>query len=311
MKNMLDESNNDLLLNLSSTEMLEKTNLALINILEDFTEDKKHEEELHKGVMNILEDLNDEKRITELLNDKLQHEIAEHNRALTKLMIANQDLETFSYSVSHDLRAPLRHITGFIQLLQKTTQSTFDDKAIRYMETISDSAKRMGLLIDELLQFSRLGRAELQTQLVKFDQLVNEVIMEFQNDITGRNVNWEIGSLPTIEADRVLIRQVIINLISNALKFTKERNPAVIVIDSHLQENGFYLFWVKDNGVGFDHKYINKLFGVFQRLHSNFEFEGNGIGLAIIKSIINKHGGEVRAEGEINKGATFYFTLKS
>jgi K+-sensing histidine kinase KdpD len=236
---------------------------------------------------------------------KLNHELAKRARDLET---SNNELESFAYSVSHDLRAPLRHVVGYSELLQKQASSLLDEKSRRFMQTILESAKRMGNLIDDLLAFSRIGRAETKNTLVSLDQLVKEVVAEIGQDTTGRDIVWKIDPLPVCYGDRSMLRLVIFNLLSNAVKFTRMRAQAEIEIGYVDGENEVEVF-VKDNGAGFDMQYVDKLFGVFQRLHLPEEFEGTGIGLATVRRIIHRHGGEVRAEGSVDQGATFYFSL--
>jgi len=225
------------------------------------------------------------------------------------LRSANQELEAFSYSVSHDLRAPLRHVSGFVELLQRDATSTFSEKGREYLRTITQSAKRMGSLIDDLLAFSRVGRVAMQKSDVNLGELVEEVIGEFRNETQGRNIEWKIDRLPVLWADRALIRMVLMNLIGNAVKFTRTRGAPVIELRSLFPENGQAVFCVHDNGVGFDSKYIDKLFGVFQRLHRAEEFEGTGIGLANVQRIVLRHGGKVWAESSVDQGAAFFISI--
>ena len=225
-----------------------------------------------------------------------------------QLQAANTELEAFSYSVSHDLRAPLRHIDGFADLLMKHAGSTLDEKGRRYIKTIADSAKRMGALIDDLLVFSRIGRAELHERKVDLNFLSDEVISELRVETEGRNVDWRRQGLPVVIGDPSLLRQVLVNLFSNAVKYTRPRDPAVIEIGFETSPSEFTIY-VRDNGVGFDMAYVNKLFGVFHRLHRGDEFEGTGIGLANVQRIIRRHGGRTWAEGKVGEGATFYFSL--
>jgi len=226
----------------------------------------------------------------------------------TELETSNNELESFAYSVSHDLRAPLRHVVGYSELLQKQACSLLDEKSRRYTRTILESAKRMGNLIDDLLAFSRIGRAETKKTLVSLDQLVKEVVAETRLDTGGRDIVWKIHPLPVCYGDRSMLRLVIGNLLSNAVKFTRMRAQAEIEIGCADGEDEVEVF-VRDNGAGFDMQYVDKLFGVFQRLHLPEEFEGTGIGLATVRRIIHRHGGEVRAEGGVDQGATLYFSL--
>ena len=225
-----------------------------------------------------------------------------------ELEAANKELEAFAYSVSHDLRSPLRHIDGFLELLQQRTAGTLDERSQHYMDTISDSAKRMGQLIDDLLTFSRMGRHELSKTLVDLGALVQDVIWELGPEMQGRIINWCIVDLPTVIGDQAMLRLVLVNLLSNALKFTRGNSQTDIEIGCRIGEKETIIF-ICDNGVGFDMAYSDKLFGVFQRLHHSDEFEGTGIGLANVYRIINRHGGKVWAKGQINQGATFYFSL--
>jgi signal transduction histidine kinase len=235
----------------------------------------------------------------------LNQELAKRSAELESI---NKELEAFAYSVSHDLRAPLRHMAGYTELLQKKASSTLDEKSNRYLAMILDSAKRMGNLIDDLLAFSRIGRTETQKTLVSLAQLVTEALTEVRQDTEGRNISWKIGALPDFYGDRSMLRLVLVNLISNAIKFTRTRQQAEIEIGCTDGNKGDLVVFVRDNGVGFDMKYVNKLFGVFQRLHQSDAFEGTGIGLATVQRIIHRHGGKVWAEGAVDSGATFYFS---
>jgi PAS domain S-box-containing protein len=230
-------------------------------------------------------------------------------RRSTELEGTNKELEAFAYSISHDLRAPLRHMVGYTELLQKHAAPTTDDKGRRYMMMILEAAKRMGTLIDDLLAFSRIGRAETRETMVSLDQLVKEVQSELLHDTEGRNLTWKIGTLPDLYGDRSMLKLVLVNLVSNAVKFTRTRPAPEIEIGSNDAKSDGVVVFVKDNGVGFDMKYVNKLFGVFQRLHRADEFEGTGIGLATVQRIVHRHGGKVWAEGHVGGGAAFYLSL--
>jgi light-regulated signal transduction histidine kinase (bacteriophytochrome) len=239
-----------------------------------------------------------------LENIELEQRVRERTDALEA---ANKELEAFSYSVSHDLRAPLRHIDGFADLL-KDSSRTLTDSDRHYLDRIINSARQMGVLIDDLLDFSRMGRAEMRRTKIDLQALVEEVLTALQPEIEGRNIVWKKGPLPTVQADPSLLRQVFSNLIFNAIKYSRPRNPAEIEIGAS-EEAGETVIFIRDNGVGFDMQYATRLFGVFQRLHSAEEFEGTGIGLANVRRIIARHGGRTWAEGKVDTGATFYFSL--
>ena len=234
---------------------------------------------------------------------------AELNRHMQEIETANKELEAFSYSVSHDLRAPLRHITGFVELLNKRDLASLDEKSRHYLEVISTASRQMGVLIDDLLSFSRMGRAEMMKTRVDFGTLVEEVVDALQDEAKGREIAWEIAPLPVVEGDAAMLRQVMFNLIANALKFTRSRSQARIEIGAVIDQPDETIFYVRDNGVGFDMKYADKLFGLFQRLHSSDEFEGTGVGLANVQRIIRRHEGRIWAEGAVDGGAVFWFSL--
>jgi signal transduction histidine kinase len=242
------------------------------------------------------------------LKQRQQRE-AEIGKLNQELVAANKELEAFAYSVSHDLRAPLRHLVGYSELLLKHAPNSLDDKSQRYIQTILESGKRMGNLIDDLLAFSRIGRTESRMTEVDLQQLVNEVVSEIVQQRKGQDISWKIGALPVCYGDRSLLKLVVGNLLSNAAKFSSARRPAKIEIGSVDGNTNTTELFVRDNGVGFDMQYANKLFGVFQRLHRADEFEGTGIGLATVQRIVHRHGGMVRAEGAVDQGATFYFSL--
>ena len=255
----------------------------------------------------ILETNNDitERKRREQDIQNLNQELAKRS---TELESINKELEAFAYSISHDLRAPLRHMAGYTELLQKRVSPGLDEKSNHYIMVMLESAKRMGNLIDDLLAFSRIGRAETQKTVVNLAQLVREALSELREDTEGRNIAWKIGTLPDFYGDRSMLRLVLVNLISNAVKFTRTRPQAEIEIGSDNGNRDELIVFIRDNGVGFDMKYVNKLFGVFQRLHQADEFEGTGIGLATVQRIIHRHGGKVWAEGVVDSGATFYFS---
>jgi light-regulated signal transduction histidine kinase (bacteriophytochrome) len=240
------------------------------------------------------------------LNSDLEQRVAERT---TELQAANEEMEAFSYSVAHDLRAPLRHVTAFVELLQKDAAPSLSEINCGHLTTISRASKRMVELIDDLLAFSRVGRAEMQKTECDLDQLVKETLRDFQADTQERKIVWEIHPLPSVRADGALLRLVLVNLISNAVKFSGNRAAAKIEIGCAPGAKGETVIFIRDNGAGFDPEYAGKLFGVFQRLHSRDEFEGTGIGLANVQRIIKRHGGRVWAEGVVNRGATFYFSI--
>ena len=267
---------------------------------------------VRRRIESDLRDARDNLRVELEQRKRREDEIRKLNNELAKrasdLETSNNELESFAYSVSHDLRAPLRHVVGFSELLQKQASSLLDEKSRRYTQTILEASKRMGNLIDDLLAFSRIGRAETKNTPVSLDQLVNDVVAEIRQDTGGQDIMWKIDPLPVCYGDRSMLRLVIFNLLSNAAKFTRMRAQAEIEIGCLDEENEVEVF-VRDNGAGFDMQYVDKLFGVFQRLHLPEDFEGTGIGLATVRRIIHRHGGEVRAEGAVDQGATFYFSL--
>jgi signal transduction histidine kinase len=240
------------------------------------------------------------------LNEELEERVALRT---AEIEASNKELEAFSYSVSHDLRAPLRHIASFANLLREHAAPSIDETGENYLRRIVEAANGMGRLIDGLLTFSRLGRMELSRDPVDLNQLTEEARQELQSEIEGREIIWRIGEMPVVEGARETLRAALVNMLSNAIKFTRDRRPAHIEIGCQEARDGEAVCFVRDNGVGFDMRYAGKLFGVFQRLHRAKDFEGTGIGLANVQRIISRHGGRVWAEGEVGRGATFYFSL--
>ncbi len=232
----------------------------------------------------------------------------ELEKSLVELKEVNKELEAFSYSVSHDLRSPLRAIIGFSTILLEEHSDTLDSEGKRLLHVIQSNTQKMGQLIDDLLTFSRLGRKEIKKLNINMEDLAKAVFEELRTINPERTLKLNLDALPFARGDPSLIREVFVNLLANAIKFTKNTENAVIEIGSEAA-GGENIYYVKDNGVGFDMEYVNKLFGVFQRLHSDKEFEGTGVGLAIVQRIIHRHNGRVWAEGKVNGGATFYFAL--
>jgi PAS domain S-box-containing protein len=266
---------------------------------------RRDEREQAVAILETNNDVSDRKRREEEIR-KLNDELGKRT---TDLEASNKELEAFAYSVSHDLRAPVRHIAGYAQLLQRNSSSALDEKSRRYMTMILESAERMGTLIDDLLAFSRIGRTETREAAVNLDLLVKEILGEVQQDIIGRNIAWKISALPDLYGDRSMLRLALTNLISNAAKFTRTRPQAEIEIGCLEKNKDEVVVFIRDNGVGFDMKYVDKLFGVFRRLHSADVFEGTGIGLATVQRIIHRHGGRVWAEGLVDIGATFFLSV--
>jgi PAS domain S-box-containing protein len=273
---------------LALTETKNNGSSVFTGYISDITERKRTEQEIQQ------------------LNTELEQRVQKRTQQLES---ANKELEAFSYSVSHDLRAPLRHINGFVEILRSTADEKLDPESRGFLETIAESARQMGKLIDDLLAFSRMGRAELRLIPVKLDSVLSEALRELRQETAGREVRWNVvGPLPEVPGDPAMLRQVFINLISNALKYTRTRPTAEIEVTASITPEE-HIIAVRDNGVGFDNAYAHKLFGVFQRLHPAHEFEGTGIGLAIVRRVIARHGGRAWATGVVNEGATFYFSL--
>jgi PAS domain S-box-containing protein len=256
-------------------------------VARDITERKQAEAKIHQ------------------LNAELEQRVAKRT---AELEFANRELEAFSYSVSHDLRAPLRAVDGFSQAVEEDYGPQLPEEGRRYLRTIRNGAQRMGLLIDDLLAFSRLSRQPLSKQPVNTGELVRHILEELTPQQNGRPIEIRIGDLPACDGDAALLKQVWINLLSNALKYTRKRDPAIVEIGC-TREKGEDVYFVRDNGTGFDMQYAHKLFSVFQRLHRAEDYEGTGVGLAIVQRIVHRHGGRVWADAALDRGATFYFTL--
>ena len=240
---------------------------------------------------------------------KMNEQLEERVRVRTaELEAANNELEAFSYSVSHDLRAPLRHVDGFSRILIESQGSKMDAEGQRYLGEIRDASQRMAAMIEDLLRLAQIGRQQLKLQKTSIKDLIDDVLADLTSEVCERRIEWRVGVLPSLECDRGLIKQVFTNLVGNAVKYTRPREVAVIEI-GHCDGEGHPVIFVRDNGAGFEMKYADKLFGAFQRLHRQDEFEGTGVGLATVHRIIRRHGGRIWAEAEPQKGATFYFTL--
>jgi len=294
---------------------LQLVHQAALNLLEDFDEERHKFQLIQKATLNLLEDFNDERNkldetqraLINMLED-IEVERAKAEQSKVLLEAVNKELEAFSYSVSHDLQAPLRAISGFAQAVVEDYSPLLDDEGQRYLKLIRDNAHKMGQLINDLLTFSRIGRQQMVETEIDMEALAQEVFGELAAQTPGRKIELAIPFAPPAHGDKAMIRQVFVNLFANAIKFTRPREKALIEF-GYLPDSGKGAYYVKDNGVGFDMQYASKLFGVFQRLHSVTEFEGTGVGLALIYRIVSRHGGRVWAEGKVDHGAMFYFTL--
>jgi len=276
-------------------ENLAETQKAVLNILDDFVAEKSKLENYQKALLNILDDYQDEKNKVEKTNEEL--------------LLSNKELESFSYSVSHDLRTPIRAINSFTTIIQRKYLGNFDEEGKELVNFVINESVRMGQLIDDLLSFARLGRKELHKSFTDMTALAKEAVNKVLSlEEVKYKAKISVKRMPPSFCDDSLMLQVFINLISNALKFSERKTRPLIEIGCSIQHNSTF-YYVKDNGVGFDMKFYDKLFGVFQRLHDIEDFKGTGIGLAIVQRIIIRHGGRVKAEGKINEGASFYFSL--
>lgn len=277
----------------SEKSKLHHTQRGLLNILEDFYAEKAFLENSQRAFLNILEDWDESDKLAKMSD---------------QLKAANKELEAFTYSVAHDLRAPLRQIDGFSRIVLEEAGPQLNGSVQRHLSQIREGARKMGQLVDALLNLARLGRAELRRQIVALDSLVDAVLEELKPEIAGRQIAWRIGRLPSVDCDPDLVKIIFVNLLSNAIKFTRPREEAIIEIGA-TEIDSQPAFFVRDNGVGFNMQYAHKLFGVFERLHGPREFEGTGVGLATVQRVIDKHGGQVWAKAAVDQGAAFTFTL--
>jgi signal transduction histidine kinase len=289
--------------------LVEKFNEMLGHIEERDRELMKAQAELEQRVEVRTEELRQELGVRREAEEEVRRLNAALSQQLEEVTALNRDIESFSYSVSHDLRAPLRHVSGFVELLKERTASLLDETSRRYLGVIAKGAAQMGCLIDDLLGFSRMSRTELNQGDVCLEDLVREAKQEAERETGGREIEWVLGPLPTVTGDRAMLHVVFANLLSNAVKYSRRVARARIEVGWKPANDGLVAVFVRDNGVGFDMKYAGKLFGVFQRLHKPEEFEGTGIGLATVRRIVNRHGGDAWAESEAGRGSTFYITL--
>jgi len=300
---------------LTEKTQLEAAQRSVLNILDDFSEERAHLQETQRAELNILEDFDAEKAKAELVNQQLKREVEERKRVEAQvqrgnreLLASNKELEAFSYSVSHDLRAPLRSIDGFSQALLEDCADALDERGKSYLHRVRAAAQRMGSLIDDFLNLAKVTRAAVHVERFSLSDLARAVAAELQKTQPERQVDFQIDDGLEATADTRLLRIVLENLLGNAWKFTSKRTHALIKIGA-VEAKGAHAFFIRDNGAGFDASYTERLFGAFQRLHAMTEFPGTGVGLATVQRIIQRHGGRVWAEGVVDRGATFYFTL--
>lgn len=296
-------------------DRLERVQRAMLNILDDFSEEKARLEQTQRAVLNILDDFETEKNKVELVNQRLEREIEERKRAETQvqavnteLLAANKELEAFSYSVSHDLRAPLRSIDGFSLALLEDYADKLDDEGKDHLQRVRSATQRMGTLIDDLLNLARVTRTEMRLEGANLDVIAQSVAAELQKVEPDRQAEFRIEEGLAALVDSHLIKIALENLLGNAWKFTSKRQSACIEF-GRTNSGERYTYYVRDNGAGFNKAYADRLFGAFQRLHDRTEFPGTGVGLATVQRIIHRHGGRIWAESVVDEGATFYFTL--
>jgi light-regulated signal transduction histidine kinase (bacteriophytochrome) len=289
-------------------QWLRDTQLAILNILEDATVDRLRAEAAARASLNILEDLNDAQAEIQQLNGELEARVEQRT---AELVVANKNLEAFAYSVAHDLRSPLRALSGYSEALTEEYADRLDETGRSYARRITAATERMSALIDDLLLLAQVSRTEMSLEPVDLSAQFSALARELQAREPGRRVRFAIRAGVLVTADRSLIRTVVQNLLENAWKFTAKREEATIEFGTTAAEGAEVCCYVRDNGAGFDHAFINKLFQPFQRLHSVTEFPGSGIGLASVQRIVERHGGRVWAEGAVDRGATFYFTLNA
>ena len=308
MLNILDDFS-------SEKQQLEAAQGAMVNILDDFSEEKGRLEETQRAVLNILDDFEMEKNKVEIVNQQLGKEIEERRRVETQvqgvnteLVASNKELEAFAYSVSHDLRAPLRSIDGFSLALLEDYADKLDSHGVDQLQRVRRAAQRMSSLIDGMLNLSRVTRSPIHREPLDLSAIARSIAEELRQAEPSRNVEFLIQGGLTATGDSPLLRAALENLLRNSWKYTSGHDSAKIEF-GRTPTNGNSPFFVRDDGAGFDPRYADRLFGAFQRLHTEAEFSGTGIGLATVQRIIHRHGGEIWAEGAVEKGATFYFTL--